>query len=110
MDAYPEDYVSHNLPLVLLSGLGTDSDSPSEAVDGGQPVAGGGIRIFSDFPNLTDPTAEELLQVLLDEDGTGAPWNARHNTGKAGGIGYRVKKVGRVGRNFYPVEFSIFRI
>lgn len=101
MDAYPEDYVAHNLPLVLLSGLGPDTDSLSEDGHGNlnSLSEGNGIRIFSDFPNLTDSTAEELLQVLLDEDGSGAPWNARHNAGKAGGIGFRVKKVGRVGQH-----------
>lgn len=97
MDAYPEDYVAHNLPLVVLSGLGTDTDSSPDDEQGKPSSEGGGVRIYSDFPNLTDSTAEELLRLLLEEDASGAPWNARHNAGKTAGIGFRVKKAGRVG-------------
>lgn len=104
MDAYPEDYVAHNLPLILLSGLGSDTEDSSEDFHGPSAFGGAGIRIFSDFPNLTDGTAEELLQLLLDEDGSTAPWNARHNAGSTGGIGFRVKKVGRVGQHFHPYK------
>ena len=103
MDAFPEDYVAHNLPLVLLSGLGPDTGSPS-AEDGTGDFTSddGGIKIFSDFPTLTDSTAEELSKVLLDEDGSEAPWNARHNAGRTGGVGFRVKQVGRVGQHSSP--------
>lgn len=106
MDAYPEDYVAHNLPLVVLSGLGPDTYSSSEDGNEGPSFEGSRVRIFSDFPNLIDSTAEELLQLLLDEDASGAPWNAQYNAGKAAGIGFRVKKAGRVGQRSVLVNYA----
>ncbi|EER28158.1 hypothetical protein D8B26_006830 [Coccidioides posadasii str. Silveira] len=98
MDAYPLDYVGHNLPLVLLSGIepaGQESlHLPSSDVTYPQ-LNENGIQIFSDFPPLTDATAKRLLVDLLAEDASKSPWNARAYGGKAGGIGFRVKRVGR---------------
>ncbi|KAG5293500.1 hypothetical protein I7I50_03927 [Histoplasma capsulatum G186AR] len=96
MDAYPPDYVDHNLPLILLSGLGSDPEANSQ--DGITPDDGveyphlreGGVEIFSDFPLLTDSTAERVLNALLSQDATHRPWNAR-----AGDVGYKIKRVGR---------------
>jgi hypothetical protein len=110
MDAYPEDYVAHNLPLVLLSGLGPDTGLSAEDDPLGKPSSNDeGIKIFSDFPVLTDSTAEELSKVLLDEDGSGAPWNSRHNAGRTGGVGFRVKKVGRVGQHSIHRIYASFQ-
>nr|KMM68204.1 hypothetical protein CPAG_04535 [Coccidioides posadasii RMSCC 3488] len=98
MDAYPLDYVGHNLPLVLLSGIepaGQESlHLPSSDVTYPQ-LNENGIQIFSDFPPLTDATAKRLLVDLLAEDASKSPWNARAYGGKVGGIGFRVKRVGR---------------
>ncbi|EDN04108.1 conserved hypothetical protein [Histoplasma mississippiense (nom. inval.)] len=96
MDALPPDYVDHNLPLILLSGLGSDPEANSQ--DGITPDDGveypqlreGGVEIFSDFPLLTDSTAERVLNALLSQDATHRPWNAR-----AGDVGYKIKRVGR---------------
>ncbi|WEW55669.1 hypothetical protein PRK78_001102 [Emydomyces testavorans] len=98
MDAYPLDYVDHNLPLVLLSGLEPNGqraqDLPSSDTTS-SALKDHGIQIFSDFPPLVDVTAEKLLAELLAEDASDAPWNARTYGGKAGGVGFRVKQVGR---------------
>lgn len=98
MDAYPEDYVNHNLPLVLLSGLEADDTA---AVTSDYPlIAEKGIHIFSDFPPLTGGVAEELRSLFLQEDGTHMPWKSRINVSgntATANIAYRIKSSGRVG-------------
>lgn len=97
MDAYPQDYVNHNLPLILLSGLeaGVEDDNGS-SVD--YPLlAETGPRIFSDFPPLSGAVAEELRSALLEEDGSQKPWRSTVSaTGTAPQIKYKIKSIGRV--------------
>lgn len=100
MDGYPEDYVTHNLPFVLLSGLDAGAD------DGAQPsgvqhplLHEKGTKIYSDFPSLSGPVAEELRRIFLEEDASEAPWNSRNDFERSGRIGFRLKSVGRVGQH-----------
>ncbi|EQL34200.1 hypothetical protein BDFG_03870 [Blastomyces dermatitidis ATCC 26199] len=101
MDAYPPDYVDHNLPLILLSGVGSDPEPDAQEkiipVDGAEyPHLGeGGVQIFSDFPLLTDSTAERVLNALLSQDATRRPWNSKNDGARAGAVGYKIKRVGR---------------
>ncbi|EEP80901.1 predicted protein [Uncinocarpus reesii 1704] len=98
MDAYPPDYVDHNLPLVLLSGLEPNGQSLQDSLpsEGAYPgLEEHGFQIFSDFPPLVDATAEGLLAELLAEDASHAPWNVRTHGGKAGGVGFKVQRAGR---------------
>lgn len=97
MDAYPEDYVAHNLPFVLLSGLETETKDEPESVD--YPLLREkGPKIYSDFPPVSGMTAEELRRALLDEDASQVPWNSRDEMDVSPlGVGYKVKSIGRVG-------------
>ncbi|KAJ5345852.1 hypothetical protein N7452_003856 [Penicillium brevicompactum] len=96
MEAYPEDYVNHNLPLVLLSGLEAGDDS--EASSGYPLLTEKGTHIFSDFPPLSGGVAEELRSFFLQEDGTHMPWKSRVNVSgntATANISYRIKSSGR---------------
>lgn len=99
MDAYPEDYVVHNLPFILLSGL--EAEPPDDAESSGPEyplLLEKGPRIYSDFPPLSGPTAEELRRNLLKEDASGMSWDNRESTStRYSGIGYKIKSIGRVG-------------
>ncbi|KAJ5226759.1 uncharacterized protein N7469_006765 [Penicillium citrinum] len=98
MDAYPDDYVNHNLPLVLFSGLEAGSENDNEKLFKYPLLAERGHNIFSDFPPLSGAVAEELRQVLLAEDGSHMPWKAGQNSnGNQPGsrLGYRIKSTGR---------------
>jgi hypothetical protein len=100
MDAYPEDYVNHNLPLVLLSGLEADAEGDSEASSEYPLLLERGTHIFSDFPPLSGGVAEELRSLLLQEDGSQMPWKSRVNVSgntATANIAYRIKSSGRVG-------------
>lgn len=96
MDAYPEDYVNHNLPLVLLSGLEAGvEDGHGAPVD--YPLTETGPKIFSDFPPLSGAVAEELRSALLEEDGSERPWRSTATpNATAPLIRYKIKSTGRV--------------
>ncbi|KAJ5112175.1 hypothetical protein N7532_000220 [Penicillium argentinense] len=100
MDAYPVDYVNHNLPLVLLSGLeaGPEEWTENTGSETYPLLAERGPHIFSDFPPLSGALAEELRRVLLKEDASHMPWRARQSsTGSpnAPHVGYKIKSTGR---------------
>lgn len=100
MDAYPEDYVTHNLPFILLSGLDADVEDETEPSGVQYPlIHEKGTKISSDFPPLSGPVAEELRRILLEEDASEAPWNSRNDIERSGRIGFRLKSVGRVGQH-----------
>lgn len=106
MDDYPADYVAHNLPLILLSGLGPEpakQDAPSsESAAGNYPLLqGNAIQIFSDFPLLTDSTATAVLDDLLSQDATDTLWNGQRDKEKTSGTRFRIKRAGRVGQHAF---------
>lgn len=99
MDAYPVDYIAHNLPLIFLCGLGS-SDLEPESLS--YPLlAENGYSLNLDLPLVETPAAENLLKILLEADGSDGPWNSRNDAGRAGGVGFKMKTVGRVGQDTF---------
>lgn len=96
MDVYPPDYVHHNLPLVFISGL---SPSTADEPESATPSEGLGTELKSELPPVVGGRSESLLRELLDVDGSGLPWNAHVDNSRTGGLGFRVKAVGRVGQD-----------
>ena len=100
MDGYPGTYVSHNLPLIILSGLGSGSGHASGT--GSYPLLHeNGFRITSDIPPVTGSNAEQLLRIFLDADASKGRWNRRHENEPVSNIGFQVKEVGRVGQDVH---------
>jgi trafficking protein particle complex subunit 11 len=94
MDAFPEDFVAHNLPLILLSGIGTD-DTPLEPPKHSRNLLQeGGFRIRTDTPPLTNPVAEDLLQAFLTFNARGDGFNRSWRVSPGA---FKIKRVGRVG-------------
>ncbi|KAL4896375.1 Gryzun, putative trafficking through golgi-domain-containing protein [Aspergillus ambiguus] len=95
MDAYPEDYIAHNLPFVLISGLEPTSEDDPE-VEALYPLQEKGVKIYSDFPPLSGSIAEELRTALLEEDASLAPWGPNDQTyAPKSDVEYRIKSIGR---------------
>jgi hypothetical protein len=98
MDAYPPEYVQHNLPFIVLSGLGAGQEleppAPVHKVLPGRAVT----TISAETPPVTGTHAEALLQDFLSADGTNAPWNARAPARKDLAHSFRIRAVGRVGQ------------
>ncbi|KIX95367.1 uncharacterized protein Z520_08884 [Fonsecaea multimorphosa CBS 102226] len=96
MDRFPQDYVLHNLPLLLLSGLNTRSPSEPDALGKTHEfLHEGGFRIKVDAPVVSGPLAEQLLQSFCEQDASDVPWHSQYSTARNGRI-FKIVKVGRV--------------
>ena len=95
MDAYPDEYIAHELPLVLLSGLaqGHNDDVASAKL----PRQDSGTRIQTNSPGCSSEQAQQLFQQFLQLDGTGQPWNSLALPGPSGMVKYKMQSIGRVG-------------
>ncbi|KAF2761598.1 hypothetical protein EJ05DRAFT_507251 [Pseudovirgaria hyperparasitica] len=96
MEAYPDDYVGHNLPLVVLSGLGTDLpvEEHSSSYDFMLETATH-IKSPTDIPPIQGERADLLLREFINADGRRAAWNARARNAKGGSVCTRFKAIGR---------------
>lgn len=90
MDAYPPPYVEHNLPLVLLSGLG-EEPAKDGAVTGPKRQESG-ARIFTESPECQSSV---LLRAFKSFDGSDYPWNATALPGPTGALRYCIRTIGR---------------
>lgn len=88
MEAYPPQYTEHNLPLVLLSGLG------EQGASGETPRQEYGARIVTESPECENG---RLLQEFLALNGSERAWNAASLPGPGGAVRYKMKTIGRVG-------------
>lgn len=98
MDAYPEDYIVHNLPLILLSGLEDDKEDAAVGDKSRTLLQEGGFRIKTDLPPVKTAAAQHLLQALLSYDSSDAPWSLKHAAQAESRLFCRVRSVGRVGQ------------
>jgi trafficking protein particle complex subunit 11 len=99
MDAYPTDYIAHNLPLILISGLEEDNEDDAGTLKAEYPLLlEKGPRIFSDISSVGGDVVDRLRQAFLEEDASHAPWNSRSHVKQPSGIGFRLKSIGRVGQ------------
>ena len=109
MEVYPEDYVEHNLPLVILSGLGAESNTSEEASERSRSLLlEGGFRIKADAPPLTGSTADELLQAFISRDSSSVSWNSRTTSASDNVGNFRIKRVGRVGQAAFGAGVAAF--
>jgi len=95
MEAYPEDYVAHNLPFIALAGLPTADSSTNAATT--TPAQGSGLSISDNSPPLSGPHADSILDEFLRADGASLSWSDQALSDHAGLIGFKLSSVGRVG-------------
>lgn len=96
MEAYPENYVAHNLPLIVLSGLPHGAGAATLPSLPGQTASGSGASLSSDLPPLSGPHADDLLEEFLRADGASLAWSD-HALSKRPHIGFKIASIGRVG-------------
>jgi hypothetical protein len=96
MEAYPPEYVSHNLPLIVLSGLtgGQEHGGRDELRD----IFGTAAVINSDSPSVAAELSQQLLEDFMSADGSAQAWSAEAGRGKVGLMGFKFKVIGRVSR------------
>jgi hypothetical protein len=98
MDVYPSYYTAHNVPLLVLSGLGPD-DSQQAGSDGSKFPAfeENGIRLSTASPTIETPDATQLLRHFLAADATRTNQDGGKTSYKAADLSFKIKVVGRVG-------------
>jgi hypothetical protein len=109
MDAYPEDYLVHNLPLILLSGLEVDENDATGEDQARTLLRDGGFRLRSELPPINTSTARGLLQAFLKHDASNAPWSAKYVARMEQYTACRIKSVGRVGQTPKPYPVHSFQ-
>ncbi len=98
MDRFPQDYVGHNLPLLLLSGLNTrSSNEPDPSGKAHEFLHQGGFRIKVEAPLVGGPLAEKLLQAFSDQDASNVPWHSQSFASRNGRV-FKIATAGRVGQ------------
>lgn len=95
MEDFPPDYTEHNLPLVLLSGLG-EGDGVGQAKKG-FPRQESGTKLVIQTGDCEGERARHLLQHFVKRDGSISAWNASSLPGPVGSLKYRMQPIGRVG-------------
>ncbi len=86
MDGYARAYMAHNIPFLVVSGLGSTSEDQTR-------LSSSGVRISSEIPPVESDDAQILLRHFKDSDAGGLAWNGREHSGRNK---FRVKTVGRV--------------
>jgi hypothetical protein len=89
MDGYAPAYVAHNIPLLVVSGLGFVPPDESTLSDVG-------TRITSEISIVDSADAQVLLRHFRENDARGLAWNSREHNGRNK---FRVKTVGRVNKS-----------
>lgn len=98
MDRFPEDYYLHNLPLLLLSGLGAENHNdidPSRKAH--NLLQEGGFRIKIDAPLVQGDIAQQLLEAFREHDASNLPWHGQSLASRNGKV-FKITSVGRVGQ------------
>ncbi|KAI4717560.1 hypothetical protein E4T48_06235 [Aureobasidium sp. EXF-10727] len=96
MEAYPEDYVAHNLPFIALAGLPTaDSSTDASTATPTNPQQGGGLRIVDNSPPLSGSHANSILDEFLRAHGASLSWSDQALADRAGLIGFKLSSIGR---------------
>jgi hypothetical protein len=85
MDGYAPAYVAHNIPLLVVSGLGAHAEDYKKLSNG--------PRIASEIPPVETEDAATLRRHFKEGDGSKLAWNSREYGGRNK---FRVKVVGRV--------------
>jgi hypothetical protein len=86
MDGYAPAYVAHNVPLLVVSGLGSHAQEKLTVEDGA-------IRITSEIAPVESEDGQVLLRHFKDSDARNLAWNAREHSERNK---FRVKTIGRV--------------
>lgn len=98
MEAFPEDYIAHNLPLILLSGIGHGEQAASDTTERSRNLLQeGGFRIRTDAPPLTDSASEDLLRTFLSFNSANRTSESKDVSVKDKPGAFNIQRVGRVG-------------
>ncbi|KAG0640099.1 Gryzun, putative trafficking through golgi-domain-containing protein [Tuber brumale] len=90
MDAYPTEFITHETPLLILSGLGEpETEAPVYPL-----LEEGGFKISSELPPVTTSAGAQLLECFQRLDASSGVWAGRTER-LAKSPAFRIRAVGR---------------
>ena len=93
-EGYPPEYVAHNTPFIVLSGLESADDSRRASLP--QQYRDGAIKIHSDVPVIAPDRAKELVAAFRAFERKDDQWDANPVAEGTELMGFRFKVIGRV--------------
>ncbi|KIV98698.1 uncharacterized protein PV09_09526 [Verruconis gallopava] len=92
-EGYPADYVTHNVPFVVLSGLQTDEEGDGAEV----PLSfrDGALRIRCELPPVTGVQAKQVLDTFRKFERRNDQWDPRPVLSGSNVMGFKFRSVGR---------------
>lgn len=94
MDAYPAEYIRHELPLIALSGLGHFVE-PSTPAPSSSWNPSPGAAIDRELGDVSVTFSRALRDEFFRADGTSFTWNGAGNPQRPGLMGFRFSAVGQ---------------
>lgn len=89
MNIFGEENVSHNLPLIFVSGV-PDTVATQETLTKSHD---GGFRVRTDLPLIESDLASIVTTAIYEHDGSQAPWRTANPPSRL----FTIRNVGRVG-------------
>jgi solute carrier family 25 protein 38 len=93
-ESYPPEYVAHNVPFVVLSGLREGEESDIAQVP--ERYGEGALRIHCDFPPVKKQRAESLVWAFRSFERKDDQWDTKPVVEGSNVMGLKFKVVGRV--------------
>ncbi|KAI0113252.1 Gryzun, putative trafficking through golgi-domain-containing protein [Daldinia grandis] len=94
MDDFPAGSLDHNVPFLVVSGLGNASSSSTKSFLADPSLREQSILVRSELPLIESREAKIILRCIQEKDATDLPWNSRDASRK-----YKFK-IDTVGREF----------
>ncbi|OTB09584.1 hypothetical protein M426DRAFT_82129 [Hypoxylon sp. CI-4A] len=97
MDEYPTGSLDHNVPFLVVSGLGPASRPTRSRPGPEDPLTAAGLRdqgilVRSELPPVESPEAKTILRCIRERDATELPWNS-HDTSRK--HKFKIRPIGR---------------
>ncbi|KAI1387421.1 Gryzun, putative trafficking through golgi-domain-containing protein [Hypoxylon trugodes] len=89
MDGYPAGSLDHNVPFLVVSGLGTASTKHTLEDPG---LREQGILVRSELPSIESREAKIILRCIQEKDATSLPWNSRDTSRR---YKFKIETIGR---------------
>ncbi|KAI1272416.1 Gryzun, putative trafficking through golgi-domain-containing protein [Xylaria sp. FL0933] len=89
MDGYPPGSLDHNVPLLVVSGLGAN---PAKPLPTDPELRERGILLRSELPPVDTREARLILRFIQEADAANAPWQPQDGTKR---FKFKIKTIGR---------------
>lgn len=90
MDGYPAGSLDHNVPFLVVSGLGT---APTKSLLTDPALREQSILVRSEVAPIDSREAKTILRYIQETDATNLPWNSRDISKK---YKFKIRTIGRV--------------